>query len=359
MRLFLAILFSTLSGVSVQAQWWEVQASGIDTNLRGVSVAYAPDAKGAPATAVWASGSNGVILRSPDSGKRWQRLHVRGGDDLDFRGIVAFNSTTAYVMSSGEGEKSRIYKTTDGGETWILQYIDKRKAFFLDALACWSQKKCLALSDPTDGRFLLLSTTDGEHWNPLPSDNMPAALPSEGAFAASNTCLLLSGNEIFFGTGGPASRVFHSPDSGLSWTVSETPIAHGNATAGIFSITGANAKNIVIVGGDYQDPKRASAVAAYSDDEGKTWQLSPRQPGGYRSSVAHATDSLRVAVGPNGEDVSDDFGEHWKHAGTLNLNAVSNLLGHIAWGVGPNGTIGKFYNLRRPDSPHHGLHQGP
>jgi photosystem II stability/assembly factor-like uncharacterized protein len=57
--------------------------------------------------AVWASGSNGVILRSTDLGKTWKRLHVAGGDTLDFRGIVAFNATTAYLMSSGEGQKSR------------------------------------------------------------------------------------------------------------------------------------------------------------------------------------------------------------------------------------------------------------
>jgi hypothetical protein len=359
MRFFLPSVFSLFFAVTVQAQWWEVQTSGIDTNLRGVSAASAPDAKGAPMTAVWASGSNGVILRSLDAGKTWQRLRVADGDKLDFRGIVAFNATTAYVMSSGEGEKSRIYKTTDGGETWKLQYADKRKEFFLDTIACLTALRCFALGDPIDGKFLLLITTDGEHWNPLPSTNMPPALPGEGAFAASNTCLVLSGEEIFFGTGGPAARVFLSPNAGRSWNAVETPIAHGNASSGIFSITGANGKNIVIVGGDYQDPKRASAVAAYSHDEGKTWRLSPRQPGGYRSSVAHAKDSLRVAVGPNGEDVSDDFGEHWKHVDTLNLNAVSNLLGHIAWGVGPNGTIGHFYNLRRPDSPRRALHLGP
>jgi photosystem II stability/assembly factor-like uncharacterized protein len=359
MRAMRTLLLLMLVTVPAEAQWWKVQTSGLDTNLRGVSVAYAPDAKSFPVPVVWASGSNGVILKSLDEGTTWKRLYVAGGDALDFRGIVAFNASTAYVISSGQGEKSRIYKTADGGETWKLQYTGNRKEFFLDSIACLSETHCFALSDPIDGKFLLLTTTDSEHWNPLPSDNMPAALPAEGAFAASNSCLLLTGDEIFFGTGGSAARVFHSADSGRTWTVSETLIAHGNATSGIFSITGANAKNIVIVGGDYQDPKRASAVAAYSDDEGKTWQLSPRQPGGYRSSVAHAKDSLGVAVGPNGEDVSDDFGEHWKHVGTLNLNAVSNLLGHIAWGVGPNGTIGHFYNLRRRDSPHHGLHQGP
>ena len=47
-----------------------------------------------PVPVVWASGSNGVILKSLDRGKTWQRLHVAGGDALDFRGIVAFNART-------------------------------------------------------------------------------------------------------------------------------------------------------------------------------------------------------------------------------------------------------------------------
>src|SRR6266699_1912944 len=264
MRPFLPFLFSLFFGVSVQAQWWHVQTSGLDTNLRGVSVAEMPDAMGAPVPVVWASGSNAVILKSIDEGKTWKRLRVTGGDALDFRGIVAFNASTAYVMSSGEGEKSRIYKTADGGETWTLQYTDKRKEFFLDSIACLSETHCFALSDPIDGKFLLLNTTDGQLWNPLSSSNMPAALPSEGAFAASNTCLALSGADIFFGTGGPAARVFHSSDSGRTWSVAETPITHGNASSGIFSIVRANEKTIAAVGGDYQDPKRTSGVAAYS-----------------------------------------------------------------------------------------------
>jgi photosystem II stability/assembly factor-like uncharacterized protein len=338
------LLLSLLFISSAEAQWWKVQTGGLDTNLRGVSVANTPDAKGVAVPVVWASGSNSVILKSIDEGATWKRLHVAGGETLDFRGIVAFNARTAYAMSSGEGEKSRIYKTTDGGESWTLQYTDKRKEFFLDTVTCVSETHCFALGDPLDGKFLLLATTDGEHWNPLSNVNMPAALPGEGAFAASNTCLLLSGEGIFFGTGGPAARVFRSSDSGRTWTVVETPIAHGNASSGIFSITRRNEKEIVVAGGDYRDPKRASAVAAYSLDEGKTWQLSEQQPGGYRSSVACLDGGLCAAIGPNGEDVSVSkiTAAFWKPTDSLNLNAVAIVDGKHGWAVGPNGTIARF-----------------
>lgn len=344
-KVFLSFLVLFLFNAPPEAQWWKVQTSGVDTNLRGVSAAYAPDEKGVPVPVVWASGSNGVILKSLDEGKTWKRLRVAGGDALDFRGLVAFSEKTAYVVSGGEGEKSRVYKTTDGGETWKLQYTDKRKEFFIDAIACHSEKDCVALSDPIDGKFLLLSTSDGEHWNPLPSDNMPPTLTGEGAFAASNTCLALSGdNEIFFGTGGPAARVFHTKDRGRSWAVVETPITHGNASSGIFSIGVDDNNRVIVLGGDYKEPSHSDRAAAYSLDGGKTWQLAAQQPGGYRSALAHIDDGRWVAVGPNGEDITNDYGVHWKHTDSLNLNAAALLDIGTGWAVGPDGTIARFVN---------------
>jgi photosystem II stability/assembly factor-like uncharacterized protein len=109
---------------------WSVQTSGIDTSLRGISAANTVDANGANHITVWASGSNGVILFSSDLGKTWSRLHLADGDSLDFRSIVAFDAKRAYVMSSGNGDKSRIYETKDGGETWKLEFTGKKPHCF-------------------------------------------------------------------------------------------------------------------------------------------------------------------------------------------------------------------------------------
>src|SRR5437879_8259533 len=108
----------------VLAQSWKKLTVDIDSNLRGISAAKIP-ASGH--IAIWASGSHGVILRSIDDGSSWTRLCVPHQPDLDFRGIVAISDTTAYLMSSGEGDKSRIYKTTTGGANWELQYTGANK----------------------------------------------------------------------------------------------------------------------------------------------------------------------------------------------------------------------------------------
>jgi len=328
--------------VPAQAQHWKVQTRGIDTSLRGVSIANIPNENGLLVPVVWASGSNGVILKSLDQGKTWQRVDVKESDRLDFRGIVALSEKTAYVMSSGEGDKSRIYKTTDGGETWSLQYSDHRKEFFLDSIACISEKECIALGDPISGKFLLLKTTDGEHWTPLPTDNMPPALGGEGAFAASNSCILLRGSEIYFGTGGPAARVFHSSDGGLTWTVARTPIVEGNPSSGIFALAFDGKDRLIAIGGDYKQLDYSERVAAYSADNGKTWQLAAKQPRGFRSAVTYLGNWLWIAAGPGGEDASIDGGVHWNHEDSVNLNAFFILDVAHGWGVGAKGTIARF-----------------
>jgi photosystem II stability/assembly factor-like uncharacterized protein len=275
-------------------------------------------------------------------------MSVKGGGDLDFRGIKGFDADTAYVMSSGDRDKSRIYKTTDGGKTWTLQYTDKRPGFFLDSLVCDSKTHCYALSDPVEGKFLVLSTDDGEHWKELPRDKMPAALPKEGAFAASGTSIAICdrGDNVYFGTGGAVSaRVFRSADHGHSWTAAETPIASGNASSGIFSVA-CGGFLVVAVGGDYKDTANAKRVAAYSNDFGATWHLAERQPEGYRSAVAECGYGDFAAVGPTGTDIShDERGEamHWQATDQLNLNAAS-FEGQVGWAVGPKGTIARFKN---------------
>ena len=322
--------------------WWSVQTSGVDADLRGVSVVLGVGKKDQLRYLIWASGSDGTVLRSLDGGDAWQQISVPQAGGLDFRDIEAVDADTAYVMSSGNGRKSRIYKTVDGGKTWKLQYEGSSPTFFLDSMACDSKTHCVALSDPVDGKFVILGTNDGEQWSELPQDHMPAALPGEGAFAASGTAIVIcERGGTYFGTGGPAARIFSSKDDGKSWNVTETPIEGGAASRGVFSIACDGPDDLVAVGGDYKKPDDNKHVAIYSDNAGSTWHPAESQPGGYRSAVASCSYGDFAAVGPNGTDVSHDKGVHWRHTDRLNLNALA-FEGQNGWGVGPKGTIARF-----------------
>lgn len=317
---------------------WELQEVPTKERLRGLSVVSDRIA--------WASGTKGTVIRTTDGGKRWDVWRVPGADDLDFRDIEAFDDRTAYLLSIGPGEKSRIYRTNDGGATWELQYTNRDPKGFLDALAFWDAKHGLAMGDPVDGRYSLLTTDDGgTTWRPGHANGMPPALPGEGAFAASGTCLVVQGDRnAFFGTGGgKTARVFRSTDRGRTWTAHETPMVAGAPASGIFSIGFRDAEHGVIVGGTFDKPDDAARVAATTSDGGKTWGLVERSgPGGYRSAVAFVEGKRWVAVGPSGTDVSEDDGRTWKPLGTLGFHAAAFRGPRAGWAVSEGGRVARF-----------------
>ena len=246
MRVAAALMMLLISSL-MDAQ--KPQNSKTDVPLRGISAVSSKVA--------WASGAKGTVLRTIDGGETWETLVIAGADSLDFRDIQAFDQNTAFVLSIGPGDQSRIYKTSDGGKIWQRQFTNSDPKAFYDCFAFWDSTHGIAVSDSVDGKFPLIATSDGMTWNPVAVKNMPAALPSEGAFAASGTCIATFGkNDVWFGTGGPAARVFHSADRGKNWTVAETPIIHGAASQGVFSLAFWTAKDGVAVGGDYKEPQK-------------------------------------------------------------------------------------------------------
>src|SRR5215472_12953793 len=79
---------------------------------------------------VWVSGSQGTWLRTLDGGANWQSGRVEGADSLQFRDVYAVDASTAYLLSIGSGSQSRIYKTTDGGQRWTLQFMNRDSSGF-------------------------------------------------------------------------------------------------------------------------------------------------------------------------------------------------------------------------------------
>jgi photosystem II stability/assembly factor-like uncharacterized protein len=335
-------VYSAIALASVaQAQTWTPQSSGTTASLRGVSAVNAKVA--------WASGTGGTHLETKDGGETWRAAVVPGAESLDFRGVYAVDAGTAYLVSSGEGDKSRIYKTVDGGSHWILQLTNPDPKGFWDAIAFWNPRHGIVAGDPVDGRFAILTTDDGgEHWM---RRRGPAALTNEGAFAASNSCLIVRGTEeAWLASGGPgAARVFHSKDGGETWAVATTPIRNDSASAGIFSLAFSDDMHGVAVGGEYTKAGDSSHNVAVTSDGGRTWaEPSGQHPAGYRSAVAFlAVRGIWIATGPSGSDFSSDNGHSWKPFDTGDYNAMSFTADGAGWAAGPKGRIAKFTNGRR------------
>jgi photosystem II stability/assembly factor-like uncharacterized protein len=293
LRLTLLLAASAFAAAQSPPQLWQTQESGTTAGLRGID--------SVDSTVVWASGTGGTVLKTIDGGAHWTACAVpdaaTDGATLDFRGVQAWDATTAIVMASGPGEKSRLYKTTDGCKTWALLLKNTDPEGFYDALKFWDRRHGLLLGDPVrsmpfardnpafmdsykklwveklkSARFLTLETRDGgfrwEHWPIRNADLIDPGKAGSSAFAASNSSIVIppqvdpsttredpdTSTSGWIGIGGKGgARVLEGfnvlPDVGepgaeaygfaWAWTT-PVPLAGGNENSGVFSLAYRN-----------------------------------------------------------------------------------------------------------------------
>ena len=375
-----AIAVAKSPAQSQPPQIWQMQNSGSTAGLRGID---SVDGKVA-----WASGTEGTVLKTLDGGAHWQKCAIpdaaTDGITLDFRGVQAWDAEMAIVMASGPGDKSRLYKTTDGCKTWKLLLRNADPDGFYDAF--WLNAiygEGMLLGDPVKGRFTVLKTEDGGvTWSRDQSKSLELHGDSLAAFAASNGSIGKAsrgegdtrgpGTDYFpgFVTGGKSgaylierwegrsqqkARFSHGRYSSLDllpdWNRRVIPLAAGGDSAGAFALalryTGSPCDDcgfgtywhLVAVGGDYTKPNESVGTAAASSaDSGQHWTASTTPPHGYRSAVQWSqSEKLWITAGTNGSDISRDDGRTWQPLDDGNWNALS-----LPFVVGPNGRIARI-----------------
>lgn len=313
------------------------QLSGTSHRLQALSVVSAD--------VVWASGVGGTWVRTLDGGRSWESGVVPGADSLEFRDVHAFDADRALLLSAGSGSRSRIYRTRDGGRSWELVFVNEEPDGFYDCMDFWDDDRGAVYGDAVGDELRVLVTSDGgDTWTLVPSDRLPAALPGEGGFAASGTCVVAGAGEAgWIGTGNASpARVLRTEDRGASWTAHETPLVAG-AGAGVFSVVFRDALHGIVVGGDLGRRGERTVNVAVTDDGGRSWRAAGtlRFPGpAYGAAWAPGPDSATVvAVGPGGADLSRDWGETWSALSDQEFWAVAFHSRDTGWMVGPQGRI--------------------
>ncbi len=288
---------------------WELEDSGSTAGLRGVHAVGGG--------VVWASGTGGTVLRSEDAGYLWQQCATPpDANKLDFRGIWAWDAQNALLLSSGPGDQSRLYRTTDGCSSWklLLTNPDARAiavSRFWDGILFLDRQQGIIYGDParaaarTDPVRGLLHVSLGdprrrEHWIPVVD---PGTVPRQEPAAASRRVSFrrqqqrhggqpgmdLAGNQQGEGPADPA-RSFRSGtvrrrnrpvfrqlrDSWMDWQSAQTPLASGNDSSGVFSLAFRDQKHGIAVGGDYRKPNDATGNAAYHLRWRRTLERSPQ-----------------------------------------------------------------------------------
>jgi photosystem II stability/assembly factor-like uncharacterized protein len=247
------------------------------------------------------------------SNKKFEKAIKKDTLNIEFRSIA---KTSSFIYALNVANPALLYQITKDGKEVRLVYQESNKKVFYDSMQFWNDKEGIAVGDPIEDCLSIIITHDGGNsWSKIPNSKLPKVFEGEAHFAASNTNIVIKGNDTWIVSGGKKSRVFYSSDKGNSWKTFETPIVQGKQMTGIFTADFYDQKNGCIAGGNYEEPNQNFENKAVTIDGGKTWQLIAEKQGfGYASCVQYIPNSKGkglVTVGASGLSYSSNGGATW------------------------------------------------
>ncbi len=316
MKKTLFFIFAVLFAMGVNAQWINQDTNFPDesTGVNCISIANED--------VVWISGYDAspadksanlrVISKTTDGGETWVASKIEAiPAGCDIAMIHAIDADNAWVVAypttqtaTGQG----IYRTSDGGATWVKQESASFSGSTSFANVVWmdAEGNGFCQGDPLDGYFELYTTTDfGENWTRVPQENIPAPLAGEYGYVSQ---IFTAGNTIWFTTN--KGRIFRSKDKGMTWEAFQSPISDfgSAASAGTLDFSDDN-KGVLL---------NRNKKLWKTTDGGETWTaLAKDAP--YDSDIAVVPGtSFLVAVSADADPLEDmgsafsqDFGENW------------------------------------------------
>lgn len=293
-----------------------------------------------------ASGTNGGIYQSTDNGEHWSK--ITGPENslgLQFRDIQLLSNGGLTVMSAGEGDNSRIYRTDDG-KNWQLQIVGTRASTFYDCMYFINEQQGWLYGDSDEEGLFILATVDGgRHWER--QKLTLEAQAGEGGFASSGTCLNQGqDNNIYIGTGNahtPRVLIKNGLNGKKSWTSLDTPFLGGEA-AGVFSVQQSE-QWLYIFGGSLKASQNPATAQRYNL-ENKQWSVLPEVPlkgAVYGSDVFINDNKIKVMIAnPQGVSLWQEGSKSWTMLSENNIwsLACDDLLGCV--GVGKDGVVENF-----------------
>ncbi len=185
-------------------------------------------------TALWAAAidNTGAIsdqfTRSTDGGETWTAGTFNAGTGLSM--LFAIDDMICWAVFN-TGADQGLYKTTDGGITWVNMNAGYGGSSFANVICFVNDDDGFAQGDPVDGYYELYTTIDGgDTWTRVPSANIPA--PTTGEYGITGNYFMV-GDNIWWGTN--QGRIYYSNDKGYNWNVTLTPFGTTNVVSCVFS----------------------------------------------------------------------------------------------------------------------------
>lgn len=232
----LLLLSLSLAAFTANAQW-VAQATGFAAPSRGLSQINIIDANTVWALAYDGSGAEENVqefTRTTNGGTTWTAGTINLGDPtLEINNISPVSATTAWVSAiinigapnptDGVGS---IFKTTDGGDTWIPQLTQGFQiagSSFLNGVHFFNANVGIAYGDPVgsgSGEFEVWRTTDGGNtWTQVAASALPN--PASGEYGYNNTPIAV-GNSLWFTTN--KGNLYRTTDAGVTWNKYLAPL---------------------------------------------------------------------------------------------------------------------------------------
>lgn len=296
--IFSHLLLLILLSSSASAQWYQ-QYSGVGTNLYSL---FSIDGQTA-----WATGANGVILKTTNSGASW--IQKPSGTSYSISFVHFFNYNEGIVAGSG----GTIMKTYDGGDTWESIFGGTYNRL---------QEGCFVNDSMGyicgDAGILLKTTDRGNTWTP-------------SIISSSNFAFIFFTNEnTGYATTEWTGQIWKTTDAGNSWSLKQTI---GNFS--VWQIYFVDENNGWIVG-EY-------GTIAHTTDAGETWNSQNSGTGVNLRSVYFHTPDIGWVVGKDEKRLkTTNGGNTWIHDHTgynyeyLYIYFYDN---NIGWICGTSGVI--------------------
>jgi photosystem II stability/assembly factor-like uncharacterized protein len=332
------LLLLVVALLSAQSPWTQ-QTSPTTQRIRCI--------KAVDSQVLWACGASGAVLRTVNGGNTWV-LKTAPNTSYILYSMDAIDSTTAWVFGTDASVTAtgpvKIWKTTDGGVTWVEKYQNADS--FSDGIRFFDANNGVAHGDPLSTRksiFLILTTSDGgETWNKVPEANIPPVDSAADEVGVGNAIDVI-GNSVWFVTYGNSTdmpiRVMKSTDKGTTWTIS--PFVPMNNSYG-FSMKDANSGIICNYNGMIGRTTTGWATSDTATLFGATY--------GFRAvECIPGTNAVVLVGGPSTAGfsaISTDGGVNWTQqplpAGIQRLYAVTFLNPSTGWAAGNGGGIIKW-----------------
>lgn len=191
---------------------------GLLVSIVNENVAWTAAEAGDCSTVPWAFGlTQNEFARTTDGGKTWKSGTYPTSGASIITSLYALDSNVAWITLADFNEGGKVLKTSDGGQTWIVQ--NTGPLVFPDFVHFFDANNGVLVGDSDSLGFQIFRTSSGgASWQRID----PASLPASGVGDGIYPFYAAQGNHIWGVT--PYGRVIHSPDKGVTWEAWGTPL---------------------------------------------------------------------------------------------------------------------------------------